>query len=165
MSIRVARASDLLRYAIIERAAATLYAPWGLDGAFAETPTATERVREAIDRGELIVATDEDDMMIGYALVGTDADDLHLEELAVEPTFGRRGHGTALLHATVALAREKKVGRVTLVTLDFVPFGKAYYARRGFSLLRADALSARLAELAPPDEPDGRVAMGLTLRA
>ncbi len=67
--IRAARGSDLRRYALIERAAARLYAPWGLDTVFAETATAIDRVARAIDHGELLAATDERDEMIGYALL------------------------------------------------------------------------------------------------
>lgn len=163
MSIRVARRSDLPRYAIIERAAASLYAPWGLDGVLADAATDTDHVAAAIERGELIVATDEDDLAIGYALLGTEDDALHLEELAVEPANGRRGHGTALLSATVSLARVRGASRVTLVTLDFVPFGRAFYERRGFAVVEASALSPRLRELAPPDAGDGRIVMARLL--
>lgn len=159
MSIRIARPSDLPRYAIIERAAASLYAPWGLDGVLAESTTDTDRVAAAIERGELIVATDEHDVAIGYALLGTEDDELHLEELAVEPTSGRRGHGTALLSATLSLARARGALRVTLITLDFVPFGKPFYEQRGFTMLEASALSPRLRELAPPEARDGRIVM------
>jgi ribosomal protein S18 acetylase RimI-like enzyme len=163
LSIRIARPSDLPRYAIIERAAASLYAPWGLDGVLAESTTDTARVAEAIARGELIVATDEADVAIGYALLGIDETDLHLEELAVEPNHGRRGHGTALLAASVAFARARGAARMTLVTLDFVPFGKSFYERRGFALLDAGVLSPRLRELAPPDAGDGRIVMARML--
>jgi ribosomal protein S18 acetylase RimI-like enzyme len=161
--IRPARPGDLARYAAIERAAAALYAPWGLDGAFEDTATAPERVARAIDHGELIAATDEDDRMIGYALLELGTDEVHLEELAVEPAHGRRGHGTALLAATVALAASRSAARVTLVTLDFVPFGMAFYARSGFAPIDRAALAPHLRELLPDGEPDGRIAMALTI--
>ena len=157
--MRPARAGDLPRYGVIERAAATLYAPWGLDGVLADTATPEERISEAIERGELIAAVDAQDVMVGYALSGTDEDDLHLEELAVDPVFGRRGLGTALLDATLARGARIRARRVTLVTLDFVPFGRAFYEARGFHVLDAAALSPRLRTLAPPHERDGRVAM------
>ncbi len=162
-AIREARPDDLPRYAVIERAAATLYAPWGLDGVFESTPTEPERVARAIAEHDLIVAADPQDVMIGYALVGMEGTDLHLEELAVEPAHGRRGHGTALLCATIALGRSRGARRITLVTLDFVPFGKAFYERCGFAVLAPTALSPQLRELAPPDARDGRVAMALSL--
>lgn len=166
MSIRVARAADLARYAVIERAAASLYAPWGLDGVLADASTSTEHVSRAITRGELLVATNDRDEAIGYALLDLEeANEVHLEELAVQPANGRRGHGTALLAATVAMARELDAARVTLVTLDFVPFGKPFYERRGFALLGDEALSPRLRALAPPSANDGRVAMACVLRA
>jgi ribosomal protein S18 acetylase RimI-like enzyme len=157
--IRPGRAADLPRYAIIERAAATLYAPWGLDGAFESTATVTERVARAIERGELLAATDGGDTMIGYALLETTTSEVHLEELAVEPAHGRRGHGTALLAATIAMAKDRGVARITLVTLDFVPFGKAFYAERGFAEIGRDGLAPHLRDLLPDGEPDGRVAM------
>lgn len=163
--IRIARPSDLPRYAVIERAAASLYAPWGLHEAFESTPTDTERVARAIGAEDLLATTDGDDVMVGYALLGRDGGDLHLEELAVEPAHGRRGRGTALVHATIGLARARGAERVTLVTLDFVPFGAAFYARLGFTRLASDALSASLRALAPPEENDGRIVMGLSLRA
>ncbi len=157
--IRAARAGDLHRYPIIERAAATLYAPWGLDAVFAETATAIDRVARAIDHAELLVATDESDVMIGYALLERGENEVHLEELAVEPKHGRRGYGTALLEATLALAVSSAATRVTLVTLDFVPFGKAFYARRGFREIAREAMPIHLRDLLPFGEPDGRVAM------
>jgi N-acetylglutamate synthase-like GNAT family acetyltransferase len=157
--IRLARPTDLPRYAIIERAAATLYAPWGLDDAFSVAATPSTRVERAIAAGELIVATDENDVMIGYALVAADPDGVHLEELAVEPAHGRRGHGTALVRATIAMAAHTKAERVTLITLDFVPFGKAFYERSGFHEIARDALPLHLRELLPIGEQDGRIAM------
>lgn len=163
--IRPARPSDAIRFAIIERAAAALYAPWGLDGAFAETATSQTRVTRAIAAGELIAATDDDDTMIGYALVAAGEGEVHLEELAVDPAHGRRGHGTALLAATVARARARGATRVTLVTLDFVPFGKAFYAARGFEEIARNALPIALRDLVPFGEPDGRIAMARVLSA
>jgi ribosomal protein S18 acetylase RimI-like enzyme len=161
--IRTARPEDLPRYAIIERAAASLYAPWGLDGVFAETPTATTRVARAIEAGELIAATDEHDTMIGYALLAIEEEEIHLEELAVAPSHGRRGHGSALLAATLSLAARTRARRVTLVTLDFVPFGKAFYERAGFREIAPEALPVRLRDLLPHGDPDGRIAMALAL--
>lgn len=162
--IRLARPRDLPRYFVIERAAAKLYAPWGLDAVLEEAGTPTTRVSEAIDRQELIAAVDDHDEMIGYALFGRDEADIHLEELAVEPAHGRRGRGTALLEATVACAAATNARRVTLITLDFVPFGKPFYAHRRFHVLEDDALSPRLRALAPPHERDGRIAMARVLR-
>jgi GNAT superfamily N-acetyltransferase len=155
----------LPRYAIVERAAASLYAPWGLDGALAASTTETERVAAAIARGDLIAATDEGDVMIGYALLETDGGDLHLEELAVTPSHGRRGHGSALVAATIGIATQRGCSRVTLVTLDFVPFGRAFYERRGFAIAGSDALTPRLHELAPPDAGDGRIVMTRAITA
>ena len=130
---------------------------------FADAATPDTRVERAIAAGELLAATDAHDVMIGYALIAADPDEVHLEELAVEPAHGRRGHGTALLGATLAMAERTKAKRITLVTLDFVPFGKPFYERAGVREIPRDALPLHLRELLPTGEHDGRIAMARTL--
>lgn len=149
---------------IIERAAASLYAPFGLESALLETVTPSLRVERAVRAGELLVATDAQDRAIGYALFAVLGDDLHLEELAVMPSHGRRGHGTALLEALAIVALGRGASRITLVTLDFVPFGAAFYLARGFSPLAVDALPSFMAALVDPTVRDGRVALTRVLR-
>lgn len=162
-AIRFGRSEDAARYPIIEREAAKLYAPWGLYEVLMTAATAPERVTSAIAREDLLVAVDPSDVAIGYALLDRDAGDLHLEELAVHPDHGRRGLGSALLHATVLVARARGARRVTLVTLDFVPFGKSFYEPRGFHVLTRAERTPAIDAIVPPDADDGRIAMALDL--
>jgi ribosomal protein S18 acetylase RimI-like enzyme len=180
--VRAGRDEDVARVAIIERAAASLYAPYGLEAALTETPTPTRRVERAVRGGELLVATDASDRAVGYALFsicrgrGASANgsargghgrkrathepidlDLHLEEIAVMPSHGRRGLGTSLLDALAIRAREEDADRITLVTLDFVPFGAPFYLARGYEPL--DALPRYMEALIDLDVRDGRVAL------
>lgn len=147
----------------MEREAATMYAPWGLDAALAESTTPIDRVDRAIARGELFVAL-EDERVVGYLLFALEEDDLHVEELAVLPSVGRRGVGSALLAAVIDVARMSGATRVSLITLAFAEFATAFYEGHGFTRLAPDALGPRLSALAPPEENDGRVAYVLPLR-
>ena len=156
-SIRLGREDDAARVPEIDRAAAMLYAPWGLTDALMESTTPLLRVERAIRAGTLLVATDADDRAVGYALFSFVDGDAHLDELAVDPAHGRRGLGTALVEDVVARAED--AARVTLVTLDFVPFCAPFYERRGFTRLDSDALTPRLRSLVEPDVDDGRIAM------
>jgi GNAT superfamily N-acetyltransferase len=161
VNVRLARREDVERVPVIERAAASLYAPFGLETALLDTATETRRIERAVRGGELLVATDDRDRAIGYALFAIFGRDLHLEELAVMPSHGRRGHGTALLTGLADVAASQDVTRITLVTLDFVPFGEPFYLARGFARLLA--IPAYMASLVDPGVSDGRVALGRTL--
>ncbi len=162
--MRRAREEDAARVPIIERAAASLYAPFGLEAALLETLTPTRRVERAVRGGELLVATDARDRAIGYALFALFGDDLHLEELAVMPSHGRAGHGSRLLASLASPAIASGASRITLVTLDFVPFGAAFYEERGFSRLAHDRVPSFMSSLIDPSSEDGRVALARSLR-
>lgn len=143
-----------------------MYAPWGLDASLAEATTPIDRVERAIARGELFVAL-EGDEVIGYALFALEEAEglreLHVEELAVVPAFGRRGAGSALLAAVVHVAKMARATRVSLITLAFADFATSFYEKHGFVRLSPEALGPRLAALAPPEENDGRVVYALPL--
>ena len=163
MSVRAAREEDVERVPIIERAAASLYEPYGLASALVERVTPRRRIERAVRGGELLVATDALDRSIGYALFARIGDDLHLEELAVMPSHGRMGHGTALLDALTTTSASVGASRITLVTLDFVPFGAAFYEARGFSMLALESVPPFMSSLLDPGVRDGRVALARTI--
>lgn len=154
--MRLARADEAAEIPRVEREAATMYAPWGLDEALAESTTPVDRVERAIARGELFVALEEE-RVVGYLLFALEEDELHIEELAVMPSVGRRGAGSALLAAVIDVARMAGAARITLVTLAFATFATSFYEARGFVQLEPAALGPRLRALAPPEEKDGRV--------
>ena len=71
----------------------------------------------------------------------------HLEELDVLPAWGRRGIGTALVHAVVEWARGEGFAMLTLRTFRDVAWNAPFYERLSFAALDADAGSAALREL------------------
>ncbi|GLU46411.1 GNAT family N-acetyltransferase [Nocardiopsis ansamitocini] len=57
----------------------------------------------------------------------------HLEQIAVHPTLGRRGIGTALLTAACAKARAQGHRAITLTTFGDLAWNAPWYARNGFT--------------------------------
>ncbi|WP_067971752.1 GNAT family N-acetyltransferase [Nocardiopsis trehalosi] len=62
----------------------------------------------------------------------------HLEQLAVDPAYGRRGLGSALLEAACAHARSRGYAAMTLTTFRDLPWNGPWYAARGFAVLPED---------------------------
>jgi GNAT superfamily N-acetyltransferase len=95
-------------------------------------PTGAERAAEP---GFLLVAEDadaDDGTLVGFAHV-LEVDGLaHLEQVAVPPEHGRRGHGGALVEAAAAEAARRGHPRITLRTFADVPWNAPAYARAGF---------------------------------
>ena len=56
----------------------------------------------------------------------------HLEQLSVDPAYGRRGIGRALLRAAVSWARDAGYDELTLATYRDVPWNGPFYASEGF---------------------------------
>jgi GNAT superfamily N-acetyltransferase len=76
-----------------------------------------------------------EDPPVGFASVGIVDGQAHLWQLAVSPTAGRLGHGTALVNAVCDWARAAGLGAVTLTTFRDVAWNGPFYARLGFRAL------------------------------
>ncbi|WP_089403086.1 GNAT family N-acetyltransferase [Geodermatophilus saharensis] len=123
--VRVAGPADLERLPAIEAAADALFASVGIAGL---PPPQTPQERAAAWR-VLVVG----EPAVGFAVLERVDGDVHLEQLSVHPSAGRRGLGTALLDAAVRTAREAGAARVTLTTYADVPWNAPWYAARGFT--------------------------------
>ena len=126
IDVREARAADLPLLAGIEADADRLFLerfgdpPW-------ERPTpGQDRVFEP---GFLLVAGTP---AVGFAHVLEIEGEAHLELLAVRPSHGRQGIGTALVRAVLAEARARGHRRLTLSTYRDVPWNRPFYERLGF---------------------------------
>jgi len=145
-SIRLARADELTRVQEIERAAGALFEcqPVTLDDG---EPTELSELEEAWQGGQLFVATDEDDRVVGFAMLGEVGGHAHLWELDVHPDHGRRGIGRALLEHACQAAAEEGYRRIALTTFVDVPWNAPFYRRAGFFELRGEAIGPALREL------------------
>lgn len=176
ITIRPATADDLDEIVRVERAANSLYAPYGLAAHIDALCSPRDVVIEGIDRGLAWVAVDEDDAssLVGFSLASACDRDLHLDEIDVVPSRVRRGLGTRLLEVVMDAARARGASRLTLLTVDFVPWTLGFYAHHGFRVLSASELDARLTEalaidprtIAPRQRSfDGRIVLARDVQA
>ena len=140
--LRLARDDDdLTVLPIIERAAARLFAPWGLDVLFASATTPLPILREAQREERLLLALGpRTKRPIGFALLSRVDWHAHLDELDVHPDHGGRGVGRALVEASCEWARARGLTRITLATMREVPFNGPWYVRIGFRELEEPEL-------------------------
>jgi GNAT superfamily N-acetyltransferase len=125
--VRVAGPEDLERLPDVEAAADALFEPLGITDL---PPPQSARERAAAWR--VLVAGRP---AVAFAALQRVDGDVHLEQLSVHPSAGRRGLGSALLEAAVRAAREAGAARVTLTTYADVPWNGPWYAARGFAEL------------------------------
>ncbi|MBX7197734.1 MAG: GNAT family N-acetyltransferase [Sandaracinaceae bacterium] len=150
--VRLATAADLHEVARVQRSANTIYAPYGLAEHLDALATPPDELARGLAQGLLWVATEspiahDSGPIVGFALASAFGRDLHLDEIGVEPARARRGLGSQLLEAVLAEAARRGATRLTLLTVDFVPWTLGFYARHAFRVLRAAELDARLLEL------------------
>ncbi len=173
--IRGAQRDDLDEIVRVERAANSLYAAYGLAEHIDALSTPRDIVAEGIDAGLAWVAVDDADAsLVGFVLAHACDRDVHLDEIDVVPSRVRRGLGTRLLDTVIEAARARGAERMTLLTVDFVPWTLGFYAHHGFRVLAASELDARLAEVlaidardVPPSQRsfDGRIVLARNLQA
>lgn len=91
--------------------------------------------------GVLLVAG-APDAVVGFAhLVEVDAE-AHLEQISVLPEHGRRGIGSALVHAALEEAHWMGYRAMTLCTYRDVPWNGPFYRALGFEEVREPGVEA-----------------------
>lgn len=141
--LRPARLADLAALPEIERAAGEMFRPIGM--AFVaddELPSAAE-LRPYVDAGRAWVV-DVGGELAGYLITELVDGCAHLEQVSVDPRFGRRGLGAALIEHLAQWASGQGLPAITLTTYRDVPWNGPYYAARGFRWLREDELTPGL---------------------
>jgi GNAT superfamily N-acetyltransferase len=161
MHVRPARPDDTARLQAIEVAAGALFLGTDFPEVARDEPPAAARLAAA---AAVLVAVDGDDTPLGYAQVELVGGGAHLEQLSVDPAFGRHGIGASLLDAVWAWAGTNGHDSVTLTTFRDVPFNRPYYERRGFAVVPEAAWSPALRALVADEathglDPESRVVM------
>lgn len=158
MPVRPARPDDFERLRAIELSAGRLFVDVGMpDIAEHEPPT----VEELWSAPAVLVAVDDDDRPVGYAMCVRVDGQPHLEQISVDPAASRQGHGAALLDAVQAWAGGEAV---TLTTFTDVPWNRPYYERHGYVVVPPDEWTPALRDLVAHEatfglDPTTRVVM------
>jgi GNAT superfamily N-acetyltransferase len=159
-TITAARPEDLACLAAIEVAAVTLFTGPLFDSVPHE-PTNEAVLRDAQRDGRLWVAR-AGESPVGFALVGViESEAAHLEEIDVHPDHGRQGLGTRLVEDVCRWAAAAGHAAVTLTTYRDVPWNMPFYARLGFEVVPASALSPALRAIV---DDEGRRGLDPTIR-
>lgn len=173
-AIRLARPSELEVCSDIERRAGARFfdlpgvgAALGAVMSTVVTPEA-EFLRGLEERGLFVAVIEATDQPVGFSLVTRLDADAHLVELDVVPEHGRLGLGRSLVIAALAWGVERELRRMTLSTLEFVPWNGPFYARLGFRPLEAEEVGSELratvlSDLSRGLPDDGRVLLGRAL--
>ncbi|GAA4977754.1 GNAT family N-acetyltransferase [Kineococcus glutinatus] len=133
--IRLARPQDLPRLRDVERAAGEPFRDLGMDAVADDEPPTTAELAAHRARGRAWVATDEQDVPVGYLLLDVVDGAAHVEQVSVHPAWARRRLGGRLLEAADGWAAEHGLTAVTLTTFADVPWNAPWYARLGFAVV------------------------------
>lgn len=141
MEIRAGQFSDVPRLCEIEVAGSTLFAAHGmfneeLRGPMSPADIASLRAHIAAER--LWVAT-VDDTVAAYIMTSEVDGDAHLDQVTVDPEFGRQRIGQALIEYAVDVARANGFSRMTLTTYRDVAWNAPYYETLGFRTVPLEA--------------------------
>jgi 4-diphosphocytidyl-2-C-methyl-D-erythritol kinase len=147
MIIREATHADLEQLQKIEYEANDLFAPYGYCELYRATMTPLVALEEHLAKHSAwVAAPSQSEPCVGF-LLGTSYvqhGHVHIDELDVLPSFGRRGIGASLVKRAMQWAEELGASHVTLSTLRHVPFNAPFYAKLGFQIMGENI------ELTPP---------------
>jgi GNAT superfamily N-acetyltransferase len=149
------REEDLSELPAVEREAATLFHSTGMLDAALSDETSPEDFRAAHARGHLWVARAADGKPIAFAFLDVVDGQIHLDEIDVHPSHGRRGVGRALVEAVCAWARAAGYTYMTLTTFRDVPWNAPFYASAGFRPVAEEDLTPQLREVVAEETARG----------
>ena len=133
--IRHARPDELPLLAEVQVDAGAIFADVGLQEIADHPPDDFEYVRSFQRGGAILVATDEANHPVGFALVGFIDRAGHLHELAVRRAHARKGLGARLVAASCGFSYAQGARRMTLSTFRDVQWNAPFYAKLGFRIL------------------------------
>ena len=131
-AIRRARRSEYPLLPEIERAAGTLFETISWPELGSTEPFSVAFIEAVALSGAALVAADDKDVPVGFALAGFLDRALYIYELDVAPPHGRRGLGRRLVDAAAAFAAGEGASAVTLSTFRDVPWNGPFYRKAGF---------------------------------
>jgi GNAT superfamily N-acetyltransferase len=140
--IRSARFEELVLLASIELAAAKLFLDTPYSFLVNAAPLPLDFVQQRFKVGQVWVAADSRDGVVGYALTQEVDATLYLQQIDVDPAHGRRGIGAALVNTVLAWAKRQGYSVMALSTFRDIPWNSPFYSKLGFHVLGESELTA-----------------------
>lgn len=144
--IRLAEREELTELGEVERAAGQQFAAVGL-AHLSEQTLPIERLLEAQKHGHVWVVTTLADEIVGFAMIETASERVHLEEIDILPAHSGQGLGRELIRAIQTWAVPAGFKAMSLSTFRDVPWNAPYYERLGFRILPEKEWSREFVEL------------------
>jgi ribosomal protein S18 acetylase RimI-like enzyme len=152
--IRPATTHDLPALQDIERAAGKPFAQIGMTAVADDEPPSVATLREFQQAGRAWVWTD-DDVPIGYLIVGIVDGSAHIEQVSVHPDYAGRRIGKRLLDRGARWAAATVLPAMTLTTFTEVAWNGPYYERLGFRYLSVEEQTPGLTALRAAEHAHG----------
>ncbi|WP_249644342.1 GNAT family N-acetyltransferase [Nocardia sputi] len=152
--IRPATTHDLPALQDIERAAGKPFAEIGMTAVADDEPPSVATLREFQQSGRAWVWID-DDVPIGYLIVGIVDGNAHIEQVSVHPDYAGRRIGKRLLDRGARWAAAAGLPAMTLTTFTEVAWNGPYYERLGFRYLSAEEQTPGLTALRAAEHAHG----------
>jgi GNAT superfamily N-acetyltransferase len=169
-TIRSAQIEELPRLAKIEQAAAIRFreTPYAFlaDG----EPLPIEFIEQRFQAGQVWVAVDRDDIVIGFAITREVDRTLYLQEIDIAPEHGQRGIGKALVETVQTWGSRSGYTVMSLSTFRDLPWNAPFYAKLGFRILDEAELTPGFKQIRTHEQEAGlpigdRVIMQCDLQA
>jgi ribosomal protein S18 acetylase RimI-like enzyme len=152
--IRAATHEDVPILAPIERTADVMFAAVGHPEFVGAETIDDAYAAESVSEGRIRVA-ELDGRVVGWLLVSRLDGELFLSQLSVDPAFGRRGVGTALLLDCMERARAAGEPSILLDTQADVAWNAPWYARHGFEVVPPERWTDGMRTRATAQEAEG----------
>jgi ribosomal protein S18 acetylase RimI-like enzyme len=140
-TIRSAHAEELTLLAQIERSAAVLFLNTPYAFLANDEPLSLDFVQQRFQVGQIWVAVDKQDVVVGFAITREVDDTIYLQEMDVDPAHGRRGLGAALVETVCTWAQLQGYCAISLSTFRDIPWNAPFYSKLGFHILAESELS------------------------
>jgi GNAT superfamily N-acetyltransferase len=142
--IRPARDEDAAAMVRIEEAAGRIFATVGMDFVAEDDPGTVEGLLPYVRGGRAWMAEGPDGAPAAYLIADWVDGNVHVEQVSVDPAYGRRGLGSALIEHVAGWAWERGAPALTLTTYAEVAWNAPYYERLGFRRLADEELTPGL---------------------
>lgn len=126
-------------------------------------------LKKAQRKGLLLVAIENGDTPVGFAVMEQIDSYLHLLEIDVLPRVQRQGIGSLLLDKVIEIAIQQGQQWVSLTTFSHLPWNAPWYEKKGFHKIKTENLPGFLVDVLFDEKerglnPNNRVAMRIELK-
>ena len=143
-SVRRAREQDITSLPDIEVEARTRFSDSEMSPELREYRTPEHELRASHRDGLLWVAEVPGQGVVGFLAAETLERGLHVLQMSVHPSAGRRGIGTGLLSQVHREAKTRGLAHISLTTFTNIPWNAPAYSKCGFLALNSDQLTPAL---------------------